>query len=81
MSIDIQFYGGATSKRPRRNEEKESKLWAIRRRFESVGPTLRKNPLGAGWGLLPTLRWVGCWLPTYLTSLLCQVKVPHQRCL
>ena len=28
---------------------------AIRREFESVGPTLLKNPLGAGWRLLPTL--------------------------
>ena len=24
-----------------------------------------KNPLDAGWGLLPTLRWVGSWLLTY----------------
>ena len=36
--------------------------------FEPVGPTLFKNPLGAGWGLLPTLRWVGSWLPTYLAG-------------
>ena len=32
---------------------------AIRHEFESVGPTLLKNPLGAGWGILPTLQWVG----------------------
>ena len=30
--------------------------------------TLLKNPLGAWWRLLPTLRWVGSWLPTYLAS-------------
>ena len=27
-----------------------------------------KNPLGAGWGLLPTLWWVGSWLLAYLPS-------------
>jgi hypothetical protein len=27
-----------------------------------------KNALGAGWGLLRTLRWVGSWHPTYLAS-------------
>ena len=32
---------------------------AIRREFEHVGPTLLKNLLGAGWGLLPTLQWMG----------------------
>jgi hypothetical protein len=37
--------------------------------FEPVGlPTLLKNPLGARWSLLPTLQWVGSWLPTYLAS-------------
>ena len=41
---------------------------ATRREFELVKPTLLKNPLGAGWGLQPTLRWVGSWLPTYLAS-------------
>ena len=41
---------------------------AIQSDFEPVGPTLRKNPLGVGWGLLPTLRWVGSWLPSYPTS-------------
>ena len=45
------------------------KVEAIRRDFESVGPTLFKNPLDARWGLLPTLRWVGSWLPTYLATL------------
>ena len=42
--------------------------WAIRREFEPVGPTVLENPLGARWGLLPTLQWVGSWLPTYLPS-------------
>jgi hypothetical protein len=42
---------------------------AIRREFESVGLILLKNLLGAGWGLLSTLRWVGSWLPTYLANL------------
>ena len=42
--------------------------------FEPIDPTLLKNPLGAGWGLLPTLRWVGSWLPTYLASFIRQVK-------
>ena len=31
-------------------------------------PYLLKNPRGARWGLLPTLRWVESWLPTYLTN-------------
>ena len=31
-------------------------------------PTL-KNPLGAGWGSLPTLQWAGSWLPTYVVIL------------
>ena len=30
-------------------------------KFEPVGPTSLKNPLGAGWGIL---QWVGSWLPT-----------------
>ena len=30
----------------------------------SVGPALLKNPLGAGWGLLPTFSVVGIELPT-----------------
>ena len=34
---------------------------AIRREFEPVGPTLLKDTLGAGWGLLPILQWVGSW--------------------
>lgn len=38
---------------------------AIRREFEPVGSTMFKNPLGACWGLLPTLRWVAPgFLPT-----------------
>ena len=32
---------------------------AIRREFEHVGLTLLKDFLGAGWGLLPALQWVG----------------------
>ena len=42
--------------------------WTIRREFEPVDPNLLKNPLDARWGLLPTLQWVGSWLPTYLPS-------------
>ena len=41
---------------------------AIQRNFEPIGLTLLKNPLGARWGLLSTLRWVASWLPTYLPS-------------
>ena len=41
---------------------------AIWHEFELVGPTMFKNYLGARWGLLPTLQWVGSWLPTYLAS-------------
>jgi len=37
---------------------KKNQLWAIRCEFELVGPIMFKNPFGAGWGLLPTLRWV-----------------------
>ena len=38
---------------------------AIQCKFQPVGLTLLKNLLGAWWGLLPTLRWVGSWfLPT-----------------
>ena len=47
---------------------------AIQYEFEPVGPTLLKNPLGARWGLLLTLRWVGSWLPIYLASLSHQVE-------
>jgi hypothetical protein len=35
---------------------------------------LLKNPLGAGWGLLSTLRWVDTWLPSYLISFFHQVE-------
>ena len=41
---------------------------AIQLEFQPVGFTLLKNPLDAMWGLLPTLWWVGSWLPTYLVS-------------
>jgi hypothetical protein len=34
---------------------------AIQSEFEHVGPTLLKDFLGARWGLLPTLQWVGYW--------------------
>ena len=44
------------------NEWINNQRRAIRREFEPVGPTLLKNPLGAGWGLLPTLQWMGFWL-------------------
>ena len=40
----------------------------IRREFEPVGPTMLKNPLITEWYLLPTLRWMGSWLPTYLPN-------------
>ena len=53
--------------------------WAIRRELESVGPTLLKNLLGAGWSLPPTLRWVGSWLLIYLTSFYRQVEKISQR--
>ena len=43
-------------------------LRTIRREFGSGGPTFCKNPLDVWWGLLPTLWWVGSWLPTYLAS-------------
>ena len=51
-----------------------SRSLSLRHEFESIGPTLFRNPLGAGWGLLPTLQWVGSWLPTYLASLSRQVE-------
>ena len=38
------------------------------REFEPVGFTLLKNPLGAGWGVLPNLQRVESWLPSYLAS-------------
>ena len=52
-----------------RNKEINNQHRAIRREFQSVGLTLLKNPVGAWWGLLPTLQWVGSWLPTYMTSI------------
>ena len=39
-------------------EKKENQCLAIQPEFEPVGCTMLKNPLVAGWGLLPTLRWV-----------------------
>ena len=53
-------------KRSQINKQINNERHAIRREFEPVRPTLLKDPLGAGWALLPTLRWVGSWLPTYL---------------
>ena len=44
------------------------------REFEPVGPTMFKNLLGAWWGSMPTLQWVGSWLPTYVAIL-----VPSSR--
>jgi len=35
---------------------KKNQRRVIRHEFEPVGPTMLKNPLGAGWGLLPTLH-------------------------
>ena len=46
---------------------------AIQCKFQPVDLTLLKNLLGAWWGLLPTLRWVGSWLPTYLVSFFFQL--------
>ena len=40
-------------------KEKKNYHRAIQREFEPVGPTMLKNLIGVGWGLLPTLRWVG----------------------
>ena len=36
--------------------------------FEPVGPTSLKNFFGVGRDLLPTLWWMGSWLPTYLPT-------------
>ena len=47
----------------------------MQREFEPVGPIMFKNPLGVGWGLLPTLQRVGCCLPTYLASFFYQVEI------
>jgi len=38
---------------------------AIQREFEPIGPTLLKNPLGAGWVCcLPCSGWAFGFLPT-----------------
>ena len=37
------------------NQNNNIQCPAIRREFETVGPTLLKNPLGVGWGVMPTL--------------------------
>ena len=39
-------------------KEKKNQRHEIRREFEPIGPTMLKNLIGAGWGLLPTLQWV-----------------------
>ena len=45
--------------KPKKNsliaKKKKNQCRAIRHEFEPVGPTLFKNSLGVGWGLLPTL--------------------------
>ena len=43
-----------------KRKERENQCQAIRLEFEHDGPIQLKNPLGAGWGLLPILRWVDC---------------------
>ena len=43
------------------NNNYNIQYWAIRHEFEYVGPTPLKDPLGARWALMPTLRWVGSW--------------------
>ena len=43
-------------------KRKENRRRAIRHEFEPVGASMLKNLLGTGWGLLPTLRWVGSCL-------------------
>ena len=64
-------------------KEKKNQFWAIQQEFEYVGPTLLKNPLGAVWGLLPTLRWVSSWFPTYLASVIfflsSREKISHRE--
>jgi hypothetical protein len=37
-------------------KKKKNQRRAIWHEFESIGPTLLKKPLGAGWGLLLTLQ-------------------------
>ena len=56
------------------NKKIKNQRHAIWDEFELVGPILLKNPLDARWGLLPTLRWVGSWLLTYLISFFRQVE-------
>ena len=54
-------------------ETQKHVVWEVHmrgRKHTIVGPILLKNPLGAGWGLLPTLRWVASWFPTYLPTYL-----------
>ena len=50
----------------RMKEIKKVQRQAIQCKFEPIGPTLFKIVVGARRGLLPTLWWVGSWLPTYL---------------
>ena len=50
-------------------KKKENQRHTIQREFEHVGPTLLKNPLGAGWGVVPTLRGVGYCLCIYIKKL------------
>ena len=43
--------------------------WAIWHEFETVDLPVLRIHFGVGWDLLPTLRWLGSWLPTYLIFL------------
>jgi hypothetical protein len=48
-------------------KQRNNQYRAIQREFEPIGPTLLKNPLGAGWGLiccLPCSGWAFGFLPT-----------------
>jgi hypothetical protein len=47
--------------------------------FSPIGPTLLKNPLDAGWGLLPTLPWASFWRPAYLANFLSYVIKLERR--
>jgi hypothetical protein len=62
-------------------ERKKVQRWAIQCEFEHVGPTLFKNVVGVGWGLLPTFcgGWALGFLCTYLGFLLSSKEKISQR--
>ena len=60
----------------KRREEKRNQRRTIWCEFEPIGLTLLKNPLSAGWGLLPTFKWVGsCLLYIFDIHVLCGVGI------